>query len=375
MLSQNTMIINAISSGTFFLLGFLLFVKSFHKNRYANRWLSLSFVSIGLTLLDVSLSRSGFYLLYPHYEEVIGLLIFALIPSIYLATCHFVSPDRGFWIKDLIHFLPFISFAILNIPYFLMSASEKLAITKHTENPTNASSIATLIILFLLYGQCVVYWFLSYRLILKHEKNIQKINSSTDLIDLAWLKQMLWGLLLMLILWIIQDSFLHDISITVWGFLLSAFYIATFAVSQKEIYPYRKEELVFISEIINENPKNIPLEAISEISKKKLEELFANKKPYLEPDLTLPKLAEMMNMTTHELSGLINNGFNKNFYHFINGYRIEECKRFLKDSKEDSPNMLGIAYDSGFNSKTTFNTAFKAYTGMSPTEYQRLKRE
>jgi AraC-like DNA-binding protein len=368
------MIINAISSGTFFLLSFLLFVKSFHENRYANRWLSLSFVSIGLTLLDVSLSRSGFYLQYPHYEELIGLLIFALIPSIYLATCHFVSPDRGFRIKDLLHFLPFFSFAVLNIPFFLMSASEKLAITKHNENPTNASSIATLIIMFLLYGQCAVYWFLSYRLIQKHEKNIQKINSSTDLIDLAWLKQMLWGLLLMLILWIIQDSFLQEISITVWGFLISAFYIASFAISQKEIYPYRKEELIVISEIINQIPQNESVEEVSEISRKKLEELFLTQKPYLEPDLTLPKLADMMQMTTHELSGLINNGFQKNFYHFINGYRIEECKRFLEDSKEDSVNMLGIAYDSGFNSKTTFNTAFKAYTGVSPTEYLKTKR-
>ena len=368
------MIINAISSGTFFLLGFLLFVKSYHENRYANRWLSLSFVSIGLTLLDVSLSRSGFYLQYPHYEEVIGLLIFVLIPAIYLASCHFVSPDRVFRIMDLLHFLPFFSFTILNIPFFLMSASEKLAITKHTENPTNASSIATLIIIFLLYGQCVVYWFLSYRLILKHEKNIQQINSSTDLIDLAWLKQMLWGLLIMLILWITQDSFLHEISITVWGFLISAFYIASFAISQKEIYPYRKEELVTISEIINKSPQNELVEEISEVSKKKLEELFLTKKPYLEPDLTLPKLAEMMQMTTHELSGLINNGFQKNFYHFINGYRIEECKRILEDSEEESVNILGIAYDAGFNSKTTFNTAFKAYTGMSPTEYLKLGR-
>ncbi len=368
------MIINAISSGTFLLLGFLLFIKSYHENRFANRWLSLSFVSIGLTLLDVSLSLSGFYLQYPHYEEIIGLLIFVLIPSIYLATCHFVSPDRVFRIKDLLHFLPFFSFAILNIPYFLMSGSEKIAVSKLNENPTNASSIATLIVLFLLYAQCAVYWLLCYRLIQKHEKNIQKINSSTNLIDLAWLKQMFWGLLLMLVLWIIQDSFLHEISITVWGFLLSAFYIASFAVSQKEIYPYRKEELAGISEIINESPLSEPVEEVSEVSKKKLEELFLTKKPYLEPDLTLPKLAEMMQMTTHELSGLINNGFQKNFYHFINGYRIEECKRVLEESKNEAINMLGIAYDAGFNSKTTFNTAFKAYTGLSPTEYYKQKK-
>jgi AraC-like DNA-binding protein len=369
------MLINAVSAGTFLLLGFLLFIKGYHENRLANRWLSLSFVSIGFTLLDVSFSLSGFYLQNPNYQEVLGLFIFALIPSVYLATCYFVSPNRIFSLKELLHFLPFFIFTILNIPYLLMSASEKLAVLELNKNPTNISSIIILIILFLLYGQCVVYWFLSYRLILKHQKNIQKINSSTTLIDLAWLKQMLWGLMIMLVLWIIKDSFSQTTSITVWGFFLSSFYIASFAVSQREIYPYHKEELTNISEIINENEQNDPIEEVSEFSKKKLEDLFVTKKPYLEPNLTLPKLAEMMQMTTHELSGLINNGFQKNFYHFINGYRIEECKRILENSDDESVNMLGIAYDSGFNSKTTFNTAFKAYTGVSPTEYYKLNKK
>jgi AraC-like DNA-binding protein len=369
------MLINAVSAGTFLLLGFLLFIKGYHENRFANRWLSLSFVSIGITLLDSSFFSSGFYLQNPNYQEVLGLFIFALIPSVYLATCYFVSPNRIFSLKELLHFLPFFIFAILNIPYLLMSASEKLAVLELNKNPTNISSIIILVILFLLYGQCVVYWFLSYRLILKHEKNIQKINSSTNLIDLAWLKQMLWGLMIMLVLWIIKDNFSQTTSITVWGFFLSSFYIASFAVSQGEIYPYHKEELTNISDIINENEQNNPIEEVSEISKKKLEDLFLTKKPYLEPNLTLPKLAEMMQMTTHELSGLINNGFQKNFYHFINGYRIEECKRILENSDDESVNMLGIAYDSGFNSKTTFNTAFKAYTGVSPTEYNKLNKK
>lgn len=369
------MLINAVSAGTFLLLGFLLFIKAYHENRFANRWLCLSFVSIGLTFLDTSFFLSHFYLQHPNYQEFLGLFIFALIPSIYLATCHFVSPNRVFSLKDLLHFLPFFIFALLNIPNYLMSSSEKLAVSKLNQTPTNISSIVILIILFLLYAQCMVYWFLSYRLILKHQKDIQKINSSTNLIDLAWLKQMLWGLMIMLVLWIIQDSFLKTTSITVWGFFLSSFYIASFAVSQREIYPYRKEELMDISEIINENPQNESIEEVSEILKKRLENLFLTKKPYLKSDLTLPKLAELMQMTTHELSGLINNGFQKNFYNFINSYRIEECKRILENSKDESVNMLGIAYDSGFNSKTTFNTAFKAYTGVSPTEYYKQIRK
>jgi hypothetical protein len=98
------MIINSISSGTFLLLSFLLFIKSFHENRFANRWLGISFISIGLTLLDVPLSLSDFYKQYPDFQEIIGLFIFVLTPCIYLATSYFVSPNRTFTIKDLLHF-------------------------------------------------------------------------------------------------------------------------------------------------------------------------------------------------------------------------------------------------------------------------------
>ncbi|WP_353485333.1 helix-turn-helix domain-containing protein, partial [Haliscomenobacter sp.] len=105
--------------------------------------------------------------------------------------------------------------------------------------------------------------------------------------------------------------------------------------------------------------------------KEQLRLLLEEQKPYLDPELSLPKLAEMMACSTHELSHLINQGFERNFYQLINGYRVEESKRLLVNEQLLHLNILAIGFEAGFNSKTTFNTTFKNQTGMSPLEYRK----
>src|SRR5690625_577176 len=94
-------------------------------------------------------------------------------------------------------------------------------------------------------------------------------------------------------------------------------------------------------------------------------------KPYLESDLTLPKLAEELDLSTHHLSQVINEMHGKNFFNFINKYRVAEVKRKIQDPEFQNYSLLGIAYESGFNSKSAFNRVFKNVTGMTPSEYRR----
>jgi AraC-like DNA-binding protein len=77
-----------------------------------------------------------------------------------------------------------------------------------------------------------------------------------------------------------------------------------------------------------------------------------------------------MQLSPHELSYLINVGFENNFYNFVNSYRVEESKTLLTSPKHQHLSMLGIAFEAGFNSKTAFYTAFKKMTGVSPTEFK-----
>ncbi|MGB3077690.1 MAG: helix-turn-helix domain-containing protein [Saprospiraceae bacterium] len=94
-------------------------------------------------------------------------------------------------------------------------------------------------------------------------------------------------------------------------------------------------------------------------------------KPFLDPDLSLRSLAEQIDIHPNQLSWLLNEGMGKNFNEFINHYRIEYFKQISKDPGKAHLTLIGLAYESGFNSKTVFNTYFKKETGMTPKEFMK----
>ena len=103
---------------------------------------------------------------------------------------------------------------------------------------------------------------------------------------------------------------------------------------------------------------------------KVLEEVSSHRY-YQDPKLTLKRLATRMQLPINDLSQTINVGLNKSFSDFINALRVEEVKQKMNDPKYAHLSQLGIALESGFNSKATFNRAFKKFTGMNPSEYQK----
>jgi TolB-like protein/class 3 adenylate cyclase/AraC-like DNA-binding protein/Tfp pilus assembly protein PilF len=92
-------------------------------------------------------------------------------------------------------------------------------------------------------------------------------------------------------------------------------------------------------------------------------------KPYLDPGLSLRALAERLAMHPNQLSWLLNESIGKNFSEFVNHYRLEAFKQLAKDPKNAHLTLSGLAYESGFNSKTVFNTFFKQQTGLTPKQY------
>ena len=94
------------------------------------------------------------------------------------------------------------------------------------------------------------------------------------------------------------------------------------------------------------------------------------KKPYLNEDLTLKQLAQLIKTKERNLSKLLNINLNTNFYDYINTYRIDTFKQNIKTEIENYT-IMGLAYDSGFKSKSSFYRVFKKITGSSPTEFKR----
>lgn len=104
---------------------------------------------------------------------------------------------------------------------------------------------------------------------------------------------------------------------------------------------------------------------------KMIEEHMVNAKPYLDRELTIFNLSDQLQIPRHFLSEVINEHMGKNFYNLVNDYRVEEVKKRLEDPRFKHLTILAVAYDSGFNAKSSFNTIFKEKTGMTPSEYQK----
>ena len=102
-----------------------------------------------------------------------------------------------------------------------------------------------------------------------------------------------------------------------------------------------------------------------------LKKYMKEKKAYLDPEITLQKLAKDLSMSPFYISQVINQVMNMTYYDFLNGYRIEEAKKELSDPEKKHKSIIEILFEVGYKSKSVFNKAFKDYTGITPTEFRK----
>ena len=104
---------------------------------------------------------------------------------------------------------------------------------------------------------------------------------------------------------------------------------------------------------------------------RKLSMFMESSKPYLNPTLSLADLADLVALPAHVVSQVLNTTFNQNFYDYVNVYRVNESKRLMTDPESNDKTILEILYQSGFNSKSVYNSAFRKYTGITPREFRK----
>ena len=371
-------IFNAIICGAAFLLTFIIFVNQNKVNIKANRWFGCFIFCIFLILFENVIIDSKILSETDILNELINISSFVVAPVFYLSVCYYIEPVRKWKAIDYLHF----SFAFLIFILLVMS----WAIDDNTK-PEDISpeivqkTIAIFNFIFSLY--VFIYCFLAYKKIIKHEKTIRLLNSTSENLDLKWLKNIIVGVIFITIFWIFDIVFqisegnkTFDI-LTSLIYFLSILYITYYWQKQKEIFPYSLKEKEEIETIIVETilPKGKRKELLTDEElqeqKSNLLQLMEVEKPFLDFDLSLVKLAASMKISTHILSYVINNGFDENFYQFINRYRIEEAKKLMADLETNRLSLLGIGFSVGFNSKTVFNTTFKKVTGQTPSEYKK----
>lgn len=375
-------LIHALTAGCAFFLSFLLFSTRRKTNTVANRWLAAFLCLLGFFMLDDSLQVYGIYKQYPALYGFPGLSVFALAPTLYLSVVHFVSVDRKFAPENWWHLAPFFPLLLLSLPLMFFPAEVKI---KLMESDQERLDTVDRVVIGLILLQIFIYWYLSLRKLQKHRKNIGRITASVPEFDLKWLLWVLYGIGGMMLRWWIELWY-HTLDINAsWAapvYLAGVAWIGHFALQQKEIYPFTDMQSTSVATIMTDNEEASVSSRKSPFTEEMLADLkyrllvlIEQKKPYLDPELNLPGLAAQMQLSVHEMSHLVNEGFQENFAQFINRHRIEESKRLLHSEKYAHLNMVGIAFESGFNSKTAFNTAFKKMTGLSPSAFRDSRQE
>lgn len=355
-----------------FFLAVLLIVK---KNKSTPDWiLTLWLISTAVLQLVFYLFISGEYYNYPQFLGIERPLPLLQGPFLYIYTATSTrQPVLGKY--PALHFAPWLLAHTLLIPFTLLPASEKIYVYQHQGlGYENVSEI--LVWAITLSG--VVYIFLALRLLRQHKRNIEQQFSNTGNISLNWLRYLIYGLGAVWLMVIVGDD-----KIIFATAVLFVLFLGYFGINQVGIFTQTpivsnetnaqsdsgKEEMIVESTETKKYQKSGLTEEAAIDLHNKLVQLMADQKLFKNPELTLPELAQKLDVNPNTLSQVINSREGKNFYDYINLLRIADFKEQLQQPESQKYSLLGLATQCGFNSKTTFNRNFKKTTGLSPTEY------
>ena len=223
---------------------------------------------------------------------------------------------------------------------------------------------------FLIGLMFLIYLMFTTKLIIDHQRNVKNEFSFTEKINLKWLKYLTLSMILIYVSITIVGSVHYSIGIKALNidffvytmFVLFVFGLRYFGIKQQNIFTETRVEKQDIAKkiAITEQDKNFAENLLSYMN---------SEKPYLNEQLTLQELSKLLDIKPYYISFVLNHIIHKNFYDFVNNYRVAEVKNRIDDGEISKFTLLSIAYNSGFNSKSSFNRIFKKSTGIGPSEY------
>ncbi len=310
-------------------------------------------------------------------------------PFLYLYTAAVTQllPVNRKWL--FLHFLPAVVVLVLAIPFFSLSAAEKMEVlTNKGRDYTDFLFIAG----WMMRVSGVVYVIWCFLLLRRHKKNIGELFSYEERINLNWLRYHIYALLAvwMIIIFVKKDSFIFS-AVVVFVVLFGYFGIRQVGIfgqinpvqavpeklpAEEEVPPEQTISLVIPDPASPGKDKATKKYSSSGLNPEaadhihaKLTRCMRDEKLYTEPELSLSMLAAKLEVHPNYLSQVINEREGKSFFDYINFLRVEEFKRLAGLPEQKQFTLMSIALDCGFNSKSSFNKNFKKITGQSPTGY------
>lgn len=240
------------------------------------------------------------------------------------------------------------------------------------------------------------YLVISIKILSQHERRIAQEFSYKEKIDLHWLRNLIYSILGLYIIWgayallPVDDVYANALDLALSLGIVALIYAMGYMglrqprifMAQRSVFdqapeaakqaPIKREENELKPENTQETEQKYKKSSLSsELSKGLAEELkglMQAQRPYLDAQLSLPQLAETLGVSTNYLSQVINEQFKQNFFDFVNSHRVQHAAEQLTATQD---NVTDIALNAGFNSKSAFYTAFKKHLSQTPGQYRK----
>jgi putative ABC transport system permease protein len=359
--------LGTIFAGIIFALQ-LWFAKSI--NRAANRFLALALLTMVLWMARLLGADIGLGTYYPSWSWLPLQFSLAMGPFIFFYVLKLTRPERNAGGKDLLHFIPVLLQAIVLV-FEIVESTRTGSATYDTQIFRQLNPVLQL----LTFVSVITYLYLSHKLIESFYQRLKFNGGDRYRNELRWLHRLLTVFGLLWLLWIpytAVDYFgYHNRLSPDAGYPL--YLLSAVMLTWMGIMAFFKPEVELPAAL----SAGLKPSASTELKQKGawLKRTMEAGLYYQDPELSLTWLAEKLGMNAHELSRIVNIALKKSFNDFVNEYRVRDVARKMQDPAYDRITLLGVAYESGFNSKTTFHRIFKETTGKSPAEYKTERKK
>lgn len=365
--------LNLISFLTLFITFQLLFVGIFlithKKGKHRNNvLLSSIFLLIALNMVDLNLQINGIQIKWKFLQYIDDGFFLLYGPIFYFYAQGVMYRDFKLSRSNSLHLIPYLLLTGILLSLGKLRADTAEDIFQH-DMPWQFYLLSTLV-----YAHFFVYLGLTYKSLWTYRQIIKNKYSQIDQINLDWLSFSLNTFSLLTLVSLIHNFITlagneNVLIITLVLLLLFIFYfvnrVILKALRQPEIFAGITQ-----NEISKYQGSTLTTGQVNEY-KNQLLALCHTEKPFLNPQVSLADLSDKLSISSKHLSQVINQSFHKSFFDFINAYRIREAQKILKESADDKLTVLEVMFEVGFNSKSSFNTAFKKETGQTPTEFRK----
>jgi AraC-like DNA-binding protein/drug/metabolite transporter (DMT)-like permease len=294
-----------------------------------------------------------------------------LVGPFFYCYIHLLANKVLTFARACVHFLPFLIAVLYDVLLFQQ--------LRHSISQPAGLLLLNALVGFAVYSQLWVYYIWNRRLLRVYTEQLKQSCSSIEKVNQSWISYILAVLLgsytlLGFIYWrshTDQDlPVLQMLAMILSGivFVLTYRLLRQPTIFAPQTDPQANNSATGVEQKYQKS--GLGDQVIAE-EYKRLEELMADEKPYIDAELNLQGLAERMQLSAHHLSQVINHSSQSNFYEYVNEYRVREVQQLILETATRRATMLSLAYAAGFNSKATFNRFFKKVTGKTPTQFRR----